>query len=356
MAIAEQFAGLNMDQLIGGPLSAAADASTQLANSTANFINRVGFDSNGKVRTVAFAYQKRSMNEDGTSNLDEMKVAVPMLAIVPIPNLQIDEVNILFDMEVKQSEKSESSTDLSASMSGSVRLGIVKINVSGSVSSHSSNTRSSDNSAKYHVDVRATNHGMPEGLARVLDMMAANVAPMLVGSSIKDGNGQNLPEQARIKAEKTKALRQEISQIESRLKAANEGLDNYLTQMKKLGTSQRNVYQGIFTKLLNSVDTSEVDKKISEAESDEARAAAESEKADLEKQQAAYSAKLDEVNQSWSEFMEQAGDIIKLIADTADSQESSGLSDLFSVKAVSEDGSDVQYDDSQSYYKALAAA
>ena len=32
MAIAEQFAGLNMDQLIGGPLSAAADASTQLAN------------------------------------------------------------------------------------------------------------------------------------------------------------------------------------------------------------------------------------------------------------------------------------------------------------------------------------
>ena len=52
MAIAEQFAGLNMDQLIGGPLSAAADASTQLANSTATFINRVGFDSNGKVRTV----------------------------------------------------------------------------------------------------------------------------------------------------------------------------------------------------------------------------------------------------------------------------------------------------------------
>ncbi|MCH5255250.1 MAG: DUF2589 domain-containing protein, partial [Lachnospiraceae bacterium] len=45
MAIAEQFAGLNMDQLIGGPLSAAADASTQLANSTADFINRVGFDS-----------------------------------------------------------------------------------------------------------------------------------------------------------------------------------------------------------------------------------------------------------------------------------------------------------------------
>ena len=356
MAIAEQFAGLNMDQLIGGPLSAAADASTQLANSTADFINRVGFDSSGKARTVAFAYQKRSMNDDGTSNLDEMKVDVPMLAIVPIPNLQIDEVNILFDMEVKQSEKSESSTDLSASLTGSVNLGIVKVSVSGSVSSHSSNTRSSDNSAKYHVDVRATNHGMPEGLARVLDMMAANVAPELVGSTIKDGNGQSLPEKARIRAEKLKALRQEISQIESRLSAANDSLDTYITQMKKLGTSQRNVYQGIFTRLINSVDTTEVDKKIKEAEDDAARTAAEKEKADLEKQQADYSAKMDAVNQSWGVFMNEAGDIIKLIADNGEEKVPEGISAMFSLKAVDEEGADAEYNDSQSYYNALASA
>lgn len=356
MAIAEQFAGLRMDQLIGGPLSAAADASTQLANSTADFINRVGFDSDGKARTVAFAYQKRSMNDDGTSNLDEMKVDVPMLAIVPIPNLQIDEVNILFDMEVKQSEKSESSTDLSASMTGSMNLGIIKVSVSGSVSSHSSNTRSSDNSAKYHVDVRATNHGMPEGLARVLDMMAANVAPELIGSTIKDGNGQSLPEKARIRAEKLKALRQEISQIESRLSAANDSLNTNITQMKKLGTSQRNVYQGIFTKLLNSVDTTEADKKIKEAGTEDEKKAAEKDKADLEKQQADYSAKMDEVNQSWGVFMNEAGDIIKLIADNGEEQIPDGISDMFSLKAVNEEGADAQYDDSQSYYKALAGA
>ncbi|MCH5249844.1 MAG: DUF2589 domain-containing protein [Lachnospiraceae bacterium] len=356
MAIAEQFAGLRMDQLIGGPLSAAADASTQLANSTADFINRVGFDSDGKARTVAFAYQKRSMNDDGTSNLDEMKVDVPMLAIVPIPNLQIDEVNILFDMEVKQSEKSESSTDLSASMTGSMNLGIIKVSVSGSVSSHSSNTRSSDNSAKYHVDVRATNHGMPEGLARVLDMMAANVAPELIGSTIKDGNGQSLPEQARIRAEKLKALRQEISQIESRLSAANDSLSTNITQMKKLGTSQRNVYQGIFTTLLNSVDTTAADKKIKEAGTEDEKKAAEKDKADLEKKQADYSAKMDEVNQSWGAFMNEAGDIIKLIADNGEEKIPDGISDMFSLKAVDGDGVDAEYDDKQSYYKALAGA
>lgn len=353
MAIAEQFAGLDMENLIGGPLSAAANASSQLANSTAEFINRVGFDRDGKVRTVAFAYQKRSMNDDGTSNLDEMKVDVPMLAIVPIPNLQVDEVNILFDMEVKQSEKSEKSMDLGASVTGTLNLGIVKVSVTGNISAHSSNTRSSDNSAKYHVDVRATNHGTPEGLARVLDMMAANVAPMLVGSTIKDGNGQSLSEQARIKAENLKALRHEISQIENRLSAAQEGLDTVLLQMKKVGASQRNVYQGIITGLLNAVDIKTIEKEIEESEGERKRAA-EKKKEDAEKQQLAYSQAMDEVNQSWNSLMNQAGEFVKLIADSGESPD--GVSTMFALKAVGKDGATSEYKSGESYYNALAAA
>lgn len=353
MAIAEQFAGLDMENLIGGPLSAAANASSQLANSTADFINRIGFDKEGKVRTVAFAYQKRSMNEDGTSNLDEMKVDVPMLAIVPIPNLQVDEVNILFDMEVKQSEKSEKAMDLGASITGSVNLGIAKVSVTGSVSAHSSNTRSSDNSAKYHVDVRATNHGTPEGLARVLDMMAANVAPMLVGSTIKDGNGQSLSEQARIKAENLKALRQEISQIETRLSAAQEGLDTVLVQMKKVGTSQRNVYQGIITGLINAVDIKALEEEIEKAEGDKKKAA-EKKKEDAEKQQLAYSQAMDEVNQSWNSFMNQAGDFVKMIADSKESPD--GVSPMFALKAVNKDGSTAEYKKGENYYDVLLIA
>lgn len=354
MAIAEQFAGLDMKQLIGGPLSAAADASTHLANSTADFINRVGFDAGGKVRTVAFAYQKRSMNEDGTSNLDEMKVDVPMLAIVPIPNLQVDEVNILFDMEVKQSEKSESAMDLGATISGSMNFGIIKVSVTGSVSAHSSNTRSSDNSAKYHVDVRATNHGTPEGLARVLDMMAANVAPMLVGSTLKDGNGQNLSEQARIKAENLKALRQDISQIENRLSAAQDGLNTIMVQLKKVGTSQRNVYQGIITGLLNAVDLNALDERIKQAGTREEKQAAEIEKEKAEKQQLAYSQTMDEVNQSWISFMNQASELVKMIADSGDAPE--GVSELFALKAVDREGKMAPYAKGETYYSALATA
>lgn len=328
MAIAEQFAGLQMDQLIGAPLRAAADASTLLANSTADFINRVGFDNDGKVRTVTFAYQRNSVNEDGTSNLDEMKVDVPMLAIVPIPNLQVDEVNILFDMEVKQSEKQESSMDMGATLSGSVNLGIVKVSVTGSISAHQSNTRSSDNSAKYHVDVRATNHGIPEGLARVLDMMAANISPALVGSTLKDGNGQSLSEQARVKAERLKALRQEISQIETRLSAAKKGLDTQIGQLKRLADNQQRAYQASMTAKMDELGKGD-DKALS------------------------YSQAMDTVNTSWSNFQSQASDCIRMLVTCNIQVDGTTVAESFSLKEIDDDGATVAYS-TGSYYAAIA--
>lgn len=345
MAIGEQFAGLDMKQLIGGPLSAAAESSTLLANSTADFINKVGFEPDGKLRTVAFGYQKRSVNEDGTTNLDEMNVAVPMLAIVPIPNLQIDEVNILFDMEVKQSEKSESELDLSASASASLNLGLFKVSISGSVSAHQSQTRSSDNSAKYHVDVRATNHGVPEGLARVLDMMAANVAPSLVGSTIRDENGQSLPDASRAKAEKLKKLRQEMSQIDNRLSAARSSLEDNIMQFKRVAKTQQNVFQTNMTTFLNGLDKDK-EEDTKKAESYENTFAA--------------------VSQSWNNLQNQAANLIRMIADGCQDVETlTEISDVFALLDIKSDTVDgvekytqTKYEnkEGENQYKTIAAA
>lgn len=354
MAIAEQFAGLQMDKLIGAPLRAAADASTQLAHSTAEFIKTVGFEDNGKVRTVAFGYQRRSTNEDGTSNLDEMKVDIPLLAIVPIPNLQVDEVNVLFDMEVKQSERQESEMDMSASLTGTVNFGIIKVSVTGSVSAHQSNTRSSDNSAKYHVDVRATNHGTPEGLARVLDMMAANVAPMLVGSSLKDGNGQSLSDKAKEKAERLKTLRQEISKIENSLSAAQDGLSSSLIQLKRVASSQLNVYRETISRLQNAIGREDFEKQLKEASTDEQKALIEEKRKAVDEKALAYTQTMDSVNQSFGTFQNQAGEFIKMIVDSGSMPE--GISEMFALKAVDKDGNETDYSSSETYYAAMVTA
>lgn len=104
--------------------------------------------------------------------------------------------------------------------------------LSGSVSSHSSNTRSSDNSAKYHVDVRATNHGTPEGLSRVLDIIAANLAPMAASSTIVDENGKALQGAAKERSEKIKALSAEGNHLESAVRAAGENLSGSIDRIR----------------------------------------------------------------------------------------------------------------------------
>ncbi|MDE6013615.1 MAG: DUF2589 domain-containing protein, partial [Anaeroplasmataceae bacterium] len=259
-----------------------------------------------------------------------MKVDVPMLAIVPIPNLQIDEVNILFDMEVKQSEKSEKTMDLGATLSGSLNLGIVKVSVTGSVSAHSTNTRSSDNSAKYHVDVRATNHGVPEGLARVLDMMAVNINPALVSSTLKDNNGQDLTGSAKERAERLKSLRQEISVLESKVNASKNALDTTLKNVKRIATQQSQIYIMCLTKLAN----------------------AKTEDGDAEAEKLLNTK--DEIITEWNNFMENLKSNIPSFA--ANNQEAEELTTLYKLQAISKEGAKVAYSSSESLYNDLSTA
>ena len=259
MGIGEQFAGLDMKNLIGGPLSAAAESSIMLAKNTADFINNVGFDAEHKTRSVQFKYTRQEPDPDGNVSSNEMAIDIPLLAIVPIPNLQVDEVNILFDMEVKQSERSESSTDMSAATEGTANFGIFKISIKGSVASHSSNTRSSDNSAKYHVDVRATNHGIPEGLARVLDMMAASVSPNLVSSRGTDASGNELSGKSKERNLKLKKLRSECMQLESAEAAARDTWEAKLKHLKGRADAQRSATRSEIMRKQNENFTKEGD-------------------------------------------------------------------------------------------------
>lgn len=190
-----QFSGLPMGQLIGGPLTAACNSQLMLAKSTADFIEQIGFyDDNGvsKTRTADFSFDRNTVTgKDALGNdiheEETVKLSVPMLSIVNIPSLMIDVVDITFDMEVKSSESHSDAVDTEASMSASGQVGwgpiSASVSISGSVSAHSENTRKSDNSAKYHVQVHAADSGTPEGLSRVLDIIAASVAPGAVEGS-----------------------------------------------------------------------------------------------------------------------------------------------------------------------------
>lgn len=224
--IASEFKGLPMSDLIGGPLTAACDAQVRLANATADFIKVVGFlpptpptsgvladDAVGATRTVSFAFERPTPAKlaipavaavaavaatDSTpavpavaavaavaavpAGTETVDLTVPLLAIVNIPALSIKSVDVVFDMEVKSSSSTKSSKDeaLSASVDVSAKWGAAKVavHIQGSVATHQENTRSTDNSAKYHVEVHALDAGMPEGLRRVLDILNSAIVPV----------------------------------------------------------------------------------------------------------------------------------------------------------------------------------
>jgi hypothetical protein len=210
--IGDQFTGLPMHDLIGAPLLAACDAQVKLANATANFIKTIGFlppnpkDPTGPsdIRNVKFAFDRPSQAASGGAApasgivpTERVELDIPLLAIVKVPSLSINTVDIVFDMEVKNSESHEDTSDKSGKFDAEMKAGwgpfSVKVNVSGSMSTHQANTRKSDQSAKYHVEVHARDDGMPEGLARVFDIIQSSVAPRTITAN--DPNKPNLIQQ-----------------------------------------------------------------------------------------------------------------------------------------------------------------
>lgn len=179
MPMGEEFRGLPMESLIGAPLKAASQANLLLAKSTSDFIDAVGFNTNKggnkTVKTAQFSYNVKDKQGDDK----QVDLKIPTLSIVQIPSLKVDLIDITFDMEVKSSEEEKSSNDKTGSFSvdASSGWGPVKLDakVSGSISTHKENTRSTDKSAKYHVQVRATDSGISEGLSRVLDIMNESI-------------------------------------------------------------------------------------------------------------------------------------------------------------------------------------
>jgi len=183
--MSDQFGGLPMDQLIGGPLTAACNAQTLLAKSSADFIKNVGMDDAGngqmKARTVDFSFTKPVQQADGSVVSQDVNLEVPLLAIINTPSLSVKEAEVRFTMEVKSStsskKTSDSKADLTAHAKYNAGLFSCDVTIHGSVANHSEKSRSSDNSAKYDVKVVARDDGPPEGLMKVLDMLNDAIAP-----------------------------------------------------------------------------------------------------------------------------------------------------------------------------------
>ena len=61
-------------------------------------------DDNTALDSVKFTYERKTIDNDKNVRTEECQLNVPLLSIVPIPALAIDELSVDFDMDVKKTE------------------------------------------------------------------------------------------------------------------------------------------------------------------------------------------------------------------------------------------------------------
>jgi len=170
---AAAFQALPLSHMISEPLKAAIEAQHASAIALEKYINSfIGDD--GKPVTVDF--QSRIKDSDGADR--SVSISAPMLSIVPVPHLTIDEITTHFRFEVshvrKETSVKKGQLQGSASAQGIVSK-FVDFSLSGSVSSDSTNENTANQSGVLDITVKASEAPMPAGLKKVLDIMAQSV-------------------------------------------------------------------------------------------------------------------------------------------------------------------------------------
>jgi len=164
------------EDVIGGPLVAAIDAQAQAASSTVDFINEVAMyqpDEEGaelQPITVTFVYENGGV---------QSTITVPLISIIPIPYLRIEEVVLDFKASIQATEK-ESEKNISVDSSGKTKVSTsfwkpkktFKASYSTQTDIESSKSSSKlESEFNLNVHVRAIQDEIPAGMARVLGIL-----------------------------------------------------------------------------------------------------------------------------------------------------------------------------------------
>jgi hypothetical protein len=204
VSMAQQFEGLPMEALIGGPLNAAATANSAMALSQTKFMLDTCFstettDGGGiNYKPIMIVMQlERGVLTPGATAEEATKIEMvttsfnlPLLTIVPLNSLAVDNVDVSFEMEVKssfseeQSQETQEKIAAESSFEAKVGWGPLSVSITGSASydkqdSSSHNTHyEKSNSAKYTVGVHAGQLPLPNGVNVIIEAFTKAIEPI----------------------------------------------------------------------------------------------------------------------------------------------------------------------------------
>ena len=189
---------LPIEHMIAAPLLAVIDAQVKASQAYVNFVESVGLDKDGAVKSVALGHKEASLDPSGNvAGWAERIIEVPLLAIITHPNVAIDEANVSFDMTISAMESDTSKKSASGTLSAEVGWLFLKAKVQGQASTSSERVRKTDTRARYHFDVKMSHRPAPEGMQRVLDVLLNNlhsVPPEVANKKLNSDSDHTLPD------------------------------------------------------------------------------------------------------------------------------------------------------------------
>ena len=169
---------IDFRKMIGGPLQAAVDAQVASSLATVDFLNKVGFkdDASGgrELGMVDFSHKRNNGKKaDGTDDIKDVAIRVPLLAMLPIPSLRIEHVIIDFNVKLNSVESSSTSTALGVNVEAKGGWGPVSFKVSASFQRKTATNVEVKKEYALNVNVKAVQDEIPAGLEKILGMLAA---------------------------------------------------------------------------------------------------------------------------------------------------------------------------------------
>ena len=186
----EELSQIPFGVLIGQPLKAAIEAQALAAKTTIDFIEKVGFippdesqsslfidetkDANtGRIRNVTFEYKK--VDENGEDK--DTQLSVPILSIIPIPYIRIDDMTIDFTAKLTDQIANTTKTDFKLDNTVSGQYKAWWSPISAEFRTSVSYAQSRQSASRYvreytmRIQVRAVQDDIPAGLERVLNIL-----------------------------------------------------------------------------------------------------------------------------------------------------------------------------------------
>lgn len=189
MAIGQELSSIDFQSMIGGPLNAVVRAQAQSAQTSVDFIKSVGFNAPdaatdpGKPTMVTFSYDKPIETKDAqgviTITPTKFNLTVPILTMLPIPYLRVEEVTIDFNAKINSvvESTSASSSELAASLAVKAGWGPVSAELKCSYSNKksSSSTDKTERTYSLIIHVRAVQDELPAGLEKLLGVLENSI-------------------------------------------------------------------------------------------------------------------------------------------------------------------------------------